>query len=713
MVGATTASKTPSGKSGAAASGRRNTSTPARRIASTRATSRKSTAAGAKTPSSVGHNKQTDLTDFFSSIAGSKGESGEILGKGKRVCIGPVSGTASLSEMSGLKLAGNPNTASLLRVKTADTPVNTDVMTPFMRAIAAASTSSSAHSVKAATHTAASSSATAGVMTPTKRKMLHSNSDDDDCNALDNSIRASIASRSALLNSGMPSTPKTPTSLRAILAVPPRTPKSPLPTKFTFAPVLTARAPAIPNHVARLPTHLQLLSKFFSALESTLAFHSTRDTPSTFHRIVKPVENICNRTFQMSHLAQILALLPGAYKLVPVRVLVDTDTGKKEDSVLIDMTVLDLGQSKDLAGVVAEEAVLEGKNKTSENDSDVAVASKTPAVGDKEKPFAETLEKRKVAFQEACREYVAAFHEDFLKTLKESDRVDFEALQKKVALAGSNLSSSVIPMPWHPHFDLESIPEVLGVTLPTTRSVAASEKLEALSRVSATPETTATESLPTESISAATDAPSRPLEETPNAGSSGTASDEPSSAITNEAEPPKKLSRAAALLERIREKERKRNESQLATPKYTPLEMKRRAMISRLPEVARSMMSYFAAAKKGSLPMKEVCEYVMTGVRSFISYDEAREHVILLSEICADWCTIVKLQVGTVVKVDVGVIDKIPQLQTKMKALLTAGSGGSGSLVGGGVVVGAAADKSNDLQAVSDASVDVRTVTRI
>ncbi|TPX77124.1 hypothetical protein CcCBS67573_g01615 [Chytriomyces confervae] len=711
MVGATTASKTPSGKSGAAASGRRNTSTPARRIASTRATSRKSTAAGAKTPSSVGHNKQTDLTDFFSSIAGSKGESGEILGKGKRVCIGPVSGSASMSEMSGLKLAGSPNTASLLRVKTADTPVNTEVMTPFMRAIAAAS-SSSAHSVKAATHTTASSSATAGVMTPTKRKILHSNSDDEDCNALDNSIRASIASRSALLNSGMPSTPKTPTSLRAILAVPPRTPKSPIPTKFTFAPVLTARAPAIPNHVARLPTHLQLLSKFFSALESTLAFHSTRDTPSTFHRIVKPVENICNRTFQMSHLAQILALLPGAYKLVPVRVLVDTDTGKKEDSVLIDMTVLDLGQSKDSAGVDAEEAVLAGKNKTRENDLDVAVASKSPAVGDKEKPFAETLEKRKVAFQEACREYVAAFHEDFLKTLKESDRVDFEALQKKVALAGSNLSSSVIPMPWHPHFDLESIPEVLGVTLPTTRSVAASEKLEALSKVSGTPETTTTESLPAESVSAATDALPRPLEATPNAASNDTASDEPSSSIANEAEPPKKLSRAAALLERIREKERKRNESQLATPKYTPLEMKRRAMISRLPEVARSMMSYFAAAKKGSLPMKEVCEYVMTGVRSFISYDEAREHVILLSEICADWCTIVKLQVGTVVKVDVGVIDKIPQLQTKMKALLTAGSGGSGSLVGGGVAVGAAADKS-DSQSVSDASADVRTVTRI
>ncbi|KAI8842639.1 hypothetical protein BJ741DRAFT_339967 [Chytriomyces cf. hyalinus JEL632] len=431
---------------------------------------------------------------------------------------------------------------------------------------------------------------------------------------------------SVLCHIQMPSTPhffRTPTSLRAILAFPPRTPKSPLPTKFTFTPVLTARAPAIPNHVSRLPTHLQLLSKFFSALESTLAFHSTRDTPSTFHRIVKPVENICNRTFQMSHLAQILALLPGAYKLVPVRVLVDTDTGKKEDSVLIDMTVVDLGQSKDLSAVFTEEAVLEGKDKKSENDAAISTVPKTPAVGDKEKPFAETLEKRKVAFQEACREYVAAFHEDFLKTLKETDRVDFEASQKKVALAASNLSSSVFPMPWHPHFDLESIPEVLGVTLPTTRSVAASEKLEALSKVSGSSETIVTESLPTESISAATAVLSPPSEATPNAESNGTASDEPSSSPADAAEPPKKLSRAAALLERIREKERKRNESQLATPKYTPLEMKRRAMISRLPEVARSMMSYFAAAKKGSLPMKEVCEYVMTGVRSFISYGDA------------------------------------------------------------------------------------------
>ncbi|KAJ3239730.1 replication licensing factor Cdt1 [Chytriomyces hyalinus] len=705
MVGATTASKTPSGRSGSATSGRRNTSTPARRNASTRATSRKSTAAGAKTPSSIGHNKQTDLTDFFSSIAGSKSESGEILGKGKRVCIGPVSGSASTG--SGLKLAGSPNTASLLRVKTADTPMNTEAMTPFMRAIAAASVSSSAPPAKAApaaTHTTAPSSATPGVMTPSKRKVLHSNSDDDDCNALDNSIRASIASRSTLLNSGMPSTPKTPTSLRAILAVPPRTPKSPVPSTFTFAPVLTVRAHAIPNHVSRLPTHLQLLSKFFSALESTLAFHSTRDTPSTFHRIVKPVENICNRTFQMSHLAQILALLPGAYKLVPVRVLVDTDTGKKEDSVLIDMTVLDLGQSKDLAAVV--EDAMKG-----ENDSAVAAVSKTPAVGDKEKPFAETLEKRKLAFQEACREYVAAFHEDFLKTFKESERMDFEATQKKVALAASNLSSSVFPMPWHPRFDLESVPEVLGVILPTTRSVAVLEKLEAQSKVSGSSETTASESLPMESISAETAALPPPVETNPSEGNNGTASDEPTAPPTDSAEPPKKLSRAAALLERIREKERKRNESHLATPKYTPLEMKRRAMISRLPEVARSMMSYFAAAKKGSLPMKEVCEYVMTGVRSFISYDEAREHVILLSEICADWCTIVKLQVGTVVKVDVGVIDKIPQLQTKMKALLTAGSSGSGGLVGAGVAVGAAADKRNDAESISDASAGVRTVT--
>ncbi|KAJ3069728.1 replication licensing factor Cdt1 [Podochytrium sp. JEL0797] len=455
-----------------------------------------------------------------------------------------------------------------------------------------------------------------------------------------------------------------------------------------------------------LPSHLILLLKIFKALESTLAFHSTRDKPPTFHLLKKPVENRTNRAFEKSHLEQILVLYPKAYHLTPVRVLVDSDVGRMEDTVMIEMIKLvvdareplgDGGSREEKVGGTADRDHRQG----SEDDSGTSPttsceptksenASLKPLLFDKEKPFAEALERRVEFFKKACIRYVAGYHEEFLNSLSEEDKQKFTPPTSE---------SSDTPT-WHPDFDPESrVPEISATTpLPTVSSIAAASaasataaaaaaataahsdtKLESTPTESAVPSDTPTTTSDT-SVTVASDSPdSSDTPDTLNSLPVATCHEpvlpEPSETRTPPVPstgPTPPLSRAAALLERIREKERKKKESLLLTPakNYTPSELKHRAMISRLVEVGRSVIAYFTSRGKGALPMKDVCEYVISGVRSHISYEESRDHILLLAQTCPEWCSVVKLQVGTIVKFDARAEEMVGRLREKVKELL-------------------------------------------
>ncbi|KAJ3017702.1 UNVERIFIED_CONTAM: replication licensing factor Cdt1 [Siphonaria sp. JEL0065] len=489
----------------------------------------------------------------------------------------------------------------------------------------------------------------------------------------------------------------------------------------SFGDSLDGQTSATASPSALFPQHLVLLQKLFYALEATCAFHANREKPPTWHVLKKPVENRCNRTFTLSHLSQILALYPSAYCLTPLRILVDSDIGMKEDSVMIEMIklVIDEEELDDndkeadfvVGGNDATNSTVAKSFITAPNTAAISSNAKTLLIGDgktlfeREKPFAEALEKRREFFRSKCLDYVKACHEKFLTGLSESDRDSYNQTNNKHE-----------PEPqWHPDFNLEShVPEVEGIDIPTVKSVAAM-KLSAKSSdttvtsdttlyschtttnaaavtisdaltVSAIPsesksvsdttlassDTPLTTSVPSTSLTASTSV-TKSLSTTPATTTPKTKS------VLQEQQTPQQqaatptLSRAAALLQRIREKDRQKNETLANTPKFNSADLKRRAMISRLVEVGRSVMAFFTAKRTSALPMKQVCEYVITGVRNSISYEEAREHIILLSETCPEWCTVVKLQVGTIVKFDATVPDMVVGLRKKMKELLEDG----------------------------------------
>ncbi|KAJ1987075.1 hypothetical protein H4R33_003028 [Dimargaris cristalligena] len=68
-----------------------------------------------------------------------------------------------------------------------------------------------------------------------------------------------------------------------------------------------------------LPSELQRLDMLFQSIEHTLVFMKGQNQPCIYHRIRKPVENMCRRNFELEHLGQIMTLCPEIYHLNAVR----------------------------------------------------------------------------------------------------------------------------------------------------------------------------------------------------------------------------------------------------------------------------------------------------------------------------------------------------------------------------------------------------------
>lgn len=66
-----------------------------------------------------------------------------------------------------------------------------------------------------------------------------------------------------------------------------------------------------------LPKSFEIMNKFQFALDHVCLFHQSRQRSSIFHRILKPIENICNRTIDTNHLKKLLYLMPDCYSVEP------------------------------------------------------------------------------------------------------------------------------------------------------------------------------------------------------------------------------------------------------------------------------------------------------------------------------------------------------------------------------------------------------------
>ncbi|KAJ3204093.1 replication licensing factor Cdt1 [Dinochytrium kinnereticum] len=397
-----------------------------------------------------------------------------------------------------------------------------------------------------------------------------------------------------------------PTPTRTFATPHPR----PTPLHKKYLPLLTS-----PQDLPLPPSHA-LLEKFFTSLEFTISFLNNKNLSAVFERLRKPVENMAKRSFGREQLERILAVMPDGYRVEACRSLGEDGGGVLVDSVCLTMRRLEGGGEEEY------------------------------------RPFGEELLKRRVEFRRRLVERVKVEHSKFLKTLPHKVKDDPEALTA-----------------WHSDFNLDAVPEVERVPLPKPRrpvsrlEAAIHRAREAKSMASGGPvdgkekgdgggrvfddggveiekerrEGTMKEVVENDVVG--TETQNLPGEEVKEVKVKKPDDVEPM-------EPLKKpLSRAAALIERIRLKEQKRKETEIYQPKLNSEEVRRMAMLSRLPHLGQ------AVAMK-AMPLKEVGDHVVTAAKNPLSHAEACDHVRLLAEVCPDWCQVIKLTAGAVVRIE-------------------------------------------------------------
>ncbi|KAJ3193325.1 transcription factor [Irineochytrium annulatum] len=339
-----------------------------------------------------------------------------------------------------------------------------------------------------------------------------------------------------------------------------------------------------------LPESHALLERLFAALDQSVSFVLARGQTATFERVRRPVENMTGRAFPMDRLEQLRAVWPGSYVWEPRRAV--GEDGRWVDSVCLMWPIEDV-EGKDV-----------GKRD----------GGRKAEVGDEMVKRREVFNARLVA--RVSLEHKVRIHFSFIRA---------NTSQRFLATRNITVSNDAKLKSWHADFDLSSVPEVERMPIPICEKKGKS----ALARSCFVD---ATDPLP--KLPAVT-----PVK------------------LENENAPPTPASAGAPTVafsaqEPIRAKEQKTKESGMYHPKVDSTEIKRRAMLSRLVDIGQAVIVFFTTSKKKVIPLKEVGDYILTASRNPLSHAEACDHVRMLATTCPEWCKLIKLIAGFVVRVE-------------------------------------------------------------
>ncbi|KAI8927723.1 hypothetical protein BC831DRAFT_548917 [Entophlyctis helioformis] len=429
-----------------------------------------------------------------------------------------------------------------------------------------------------------------------------------------------------------------------------------------------------------LPKPLQVLSAIFNGLEDVQSFMSSRNQAScVFHKIRAAVEHQCGQSFHLSHLAQIVSVYPEAYTLQPMRVV---HAGQRVSSILIDIprtNSTDTPILDALSDPSAARRLSDARNDRSST-GPAATASSPSVVHhgtfakrptraiDSSNTFlsvvqaASSMTSRRQEFAHRLESLVNDAHEAFL----EQRRLDGHDVDREM--------QGVSPLRWHPLFDLESVPPVPQAPLPEpelshleklklkAKSVCLSSGLSSpMALVSQRSNATILAeallgNIPTRRLSEAhakqpeslAAAPSTPKTAASALGSATTPA--PTSACTlpdtlssSTAEPAKPKSRAAALLERLKEKQRLKAEAEShSAPPPTLAHIKYTSTLSRLPAVSQCVCMLAASTGKKTFEMHRVVRHVMESMPVMQLGPETVERCLtMLAEVVPAFCEII------------------------------------------------------------------------
>ncbi|OAJ37293.1 hypothetical protein BDEG_21333 [Batrachochytrium dendrobatidis JEL423] len=422
----------------------------------------------------------------------------------------------------------------------------------------------------------------------------------------------------------------------------------------------TPSKPAV-IHRRELPSHLELLQKTFEALEKVHDFTTARDQRCIYHKIRRAVENYSNRSFELSHLAQIMYIYPEAYNLQAVRTVHD---GASVSSILIESSKAshDANQSifealvqpsKNIANSMHLPPCIQGKQQenTPLSVSRRTICPETRSIDDFSTHkrlimAASMLESRLLTFRRRLEDWVDTTHNAFL----DADP------RRKIEMEGL----CGIPQ-WHSQFDLSTVPELPMAALPepelthfqklwkkrggcdmpgvATSLTGASfqglnEQLakKLAQKIKAHSETTEKKELG-----------SKTSIDTPNYSELSLASNDPSETVeSNNGTPTKKISRAAAIVLKLKEKNRLKAEKEKANPTPSAETIKRIEMLKRLPSIAQALNIHYSSTKKVAMPLPMALSYLTDGFAHHnLSANDIYDHVMLLVDVAPNFCQIV------------------------------------------------------------------------
>lgn len=204
---------------------------------------------------------------------------------------------------------------------------------------------------------------------------------------------------------------------------------------------------------------------------------------------------------------------------------------------------------------------------------------------------------------------------EFQKRLEERARSLHNAFLSEKGLEWT--ISSTHPK-WHPDFNLESVPDIEKAELPIKKAV---PYLEALKKKSALFNTVVPKDpfLDLGPVKKPDDAPPP----TPIFDKDG-----------------KQLSRAQALLERVREKQRKREALAAANPRDSPLMVKRRSILSRLRSIASSLSMHVRSNGRTVFAVPAAIAHLQLSFPNyFLSTAQWYEHIEFLVNLVPEFCS--------------------------------------------------------------------------
>ncbi|KAJ1913060.1 hypothetical protein IWQ60_009378 [Tieghemiomyces parasiticus] len=409
-------------------------------------------------------------------------------------------------------------------------------------------------------------------------------------------------------------------------------PSTPAFRKFqhlTSTPASSTAATKLP-----LPSHCQRLDVTYQALEHTLVFLKGQNQSCVYHRLRKPVENMCRRSFELEQLGQLVTVYPGAYRLEPVRHL---HNGQRVASVEIHFGPALNGSTTEVT-----------TSSSSAADTHFLHAA-----------FASTeLEKRRVHFRHLLLELVHAAHNAFL-----------------IRRALPPVATYTELAHWHPDFSLDTdVPAIPSAELPRLelQTVSQQRVQDLLGRLQSRPVTPKTPvggtHLPTPTSPMALSAAAAACPTPPPIPCTPTKVATPSSVVLAAPAAPTKVGGGTlSLLDRIRQKEQLRKRADLLVPSEE--QTTQRAQLSRLAELADTLSFLFYSSKRTTLRLRELVPKLVDSSPVPITEAEAVQLVSLLARTVPQWCQITMIAGDTMVKLDrtVAVREAKAAIQRRLK----------------------------------------------